>query len=272
MYAEATVIYADILFVINFSLDYLCLFIAGRLLNFKSTALRLILAAVMGGTYAFLPYITELAVYISLPLNLVFAGLMCLVSFGKMPVKRFLLGAVTYIVSSALMGGLITALYSLFGKSHQGVYAETGAFGFALACFASALITFLYGALSKRKIHTKSAQINLYIEGEKISARLLADSGNMVTEPFSSLPVIILSSSALPPPYDNPDHPDFPLKIRAIPFGTASGKGCFLGFRPDKIEIVRLGKKPLPADAYIAIDTFGNGYSGYDGIIPTSIM
>ena len=124
---------------------------------------------------------------------------------------------VTYIAASALMGGLITALYSLFGKSHQGVYAETGAMGFALACFASALIAFLFGIISKRKIHTKSAEINLYIAGEKISARLLTDSGNMVTEPFSSLPVIIISAAALPPPYDNPDRPDFPLKIRAIP-------------------------------------------------------
>ena len=272
LYAESVVIYADILFVINFSLDYLCLFLAARLLNLKAVAWRLVLAAAMGGAYAFLPYVAELAVYISLPLNLGFAGVMCFVSFGKMPIKRFLFAVVTYIAASALMGGLITALYSLFGKSHQGVYAETGAMGFALACFVSALIAFLFGIISKRKIHTKSAEINLYIAGEKISARLLADSGNMVTEPFSSLPVIIISAAALPPPYDNPDRPDFPLKIRAIPFGTASGKGCFLGFRPDKIEIVRLGKKPLPADAYIAVDTFGNGYSGYDGIIPTSIM
>jgi len=272
LYAEATVIYADILFIVNFSLDYLCLFICGRLLNRNSKAYKLVLSAVLGGLYAFLPYTIALPALIWLAVHLAFAAGMCFLSFGKQPLKRFLLTLLTFIASSALMGGLITAIYSLTGVASDGIYTETNAPTFALICLVSALIAFSYGIISKRKIHTRSASINIYVGGEKISARLLADSGNMVTEPFSALPVIIISSTALPYPYDNPESEAFPLKIRAIPFGTAAGKGCFLGFRPDKIEITRLGKPPLNTDAYIAVDTFGNTYSGYDGIIPISIL
>ncbi len=272
MYADVTVIYADILFVINFSLDYLCLFIAGRLLNRWSKPLRLVAAGVLGGLFSFVPYITQVPPYISLPLNLSMAAIICLIAFGYGGIKPFLLVTVTFMVSSALMGGVITALYSLSGRYSNGIYTEADAFSFAAICFVSAVIVFAYGMISKRKIHTRCAEVRIYLGKEKVSARLLADSGNLVTEPFSALPVIILSASALPPPYDDPESEIFPLQPRIIPFGTSAGGGCFMGFRPDRIDIIRLGKKPLRADAYIAVDTSQNRYSGYDGIIPTSIL
>ena len=57
MYEESIVIYSDILFLINFSLDYLCLFIAGRLLHRGGKAWRLLLGAAVGGLYSFIHYL-----------------------------------------------------------------------------------------------------------------------------------------------------------------------------------------------------------------------
>ncbi len=272
MYADEVVIYADLLFLINFSMDYLCLFITSRLLNRGGRIGRLVTASVIGALYSFVPYCISLNTVFFLILSLAAALFICLVAFGRHEGKDFIQTTVTFIVSSALMGGLITAIYNLFGKYHQGAYREISATSFALICLISAGVALSYGLICKRRIHTSSAELRLIIKNEIIRVRLLADSGNLVTEPFSALPVIIISSSAIPNPYNNPESEAFPLSLRAIPFSTAAGKGCFFGFRPDKIEILSLGKKPRTVAAYIAVDTTKNNYSGYDGIVPASLL
>ncbi|MBE6692907.1 MAG: hypothetical protein E7586_06270 [Ruminococcaceae bacterium] len=272
MYAETVVIYADLLFVINFSMDFLCLFITDRLLGCGRKALPLTIASVLGALYGFLPYSLNLPSAIIMLGNLVAAGVITLTAFGRQSLKRFFRTTAVFMVSSALMGGLITAIYNSSGKYHDGVYTEMTALSFAVICLISALTALCFGLIFRKKINTPSAEVCISIKDRQIRARLIADSGNLVTEPFSALPVIILSSSVLPKPYDNPESEFFPLSVRAIPFSTATGKSCFLGFRPDKIEIIRLGKKPTPAEAYVAVDTSNNNYSGYDGILPTSIL
>lgn len=272
MYAESTVIYADVLFAINFSMDFICLFITGRLLNRREKSLMLLCASAAGALYGFLPYCLPLSPILSLVANLISAGILCFIAFGIQSPKPFALTTVTFMVTSALLGGMVTAIYNLAGDYHNSTYREISAPSFALICILSALTALAYGIICRKKIHTASAEISISIGNKNIRARLIADSGNLVTEPFSALPVIILSSSALPKPYDDPESKLFPLAVRAIPFSTAAGSNCFFGFRPDKIEILRLGKKPKAVEAYIAVDTLGNNFSGYDGILPTSIL
>lgn len=272
MYAEETVIYSDILFLINFSLDYLCLFIAGRVLNCGGKASRLVIGAAMGGLYSFLPYLITLPAALSLPLNLLFAFLMTFAAFGRRGIKKLLLLWGSFIVSAALFGGLITAAYSLISQYSPDTTPEVTALSFCVICLFSAFIAFAYGFICRRKINTKTAEISFFADGNRFSVRLLADSGNLVTEPFSSLPVIIVVSASLPPPYDTPESEIFPLPIRAIPFRTSAGSSCFFGFRPERIVIVGLARKPRVIDAYIGIDTQNKSYSGYDGIIPTSLL
>lgn len=272
MYAETTVIYSDILFLINFSLDFLCLFIAGRILNCVPKTHRLLISSVLGGLYSFVPYITEFSVFVSLLLNISSAMLICFIAFGNRGTKKNLLLFGTFFSTCALIGGLITAFYAMSSNYSDGIYAETNAISFCLICLASAGIALAYGMISKKKIHVRSAEIRIYAGNERFGARLLVDSGNLVTEPFSSLPVIVISSTALPPPYDTPESEAFPFPIRAIPFNTSAGRSCFLGFRPDKIEILQPAKKPQRIDAFIGIDTGNRRYSGYDGLMPTSLL
>ena len=44
-------IYGDVLFVINFCMDFLSLYISGKLMHMKMSRLRLIIAATAGGIY-----------------------------------------------------------------------------------------------------------------------------------------------------------------------------------------------------------------------------
>ncbi len=272
MYAETVIIYADILFLINFSLDYLGLFVTSRLLNRKTKTKRLIIAGIIGGLYSFVPYYITINNILEFILHILTATLMVIIAFEFKALKETILSVLTFIVSSALFGGLITSVYNLLGIYNNGEYREISLVSFCVICVVSVSITLFYGFISRRKINTRWAQIRISHKGAKFDLNLLSDSGNLITEPFSALPVIIAVSSALPYPFDNPESESFPFSARAIPFSTATGKGCFFGFRPDKIELIILGKKPKTIDAYIAVDKQNRAYSGYDGIIPASLI
>ena len=272
MYAETTVIYSDVLFLINFSLDYLCLFIAGRILNRFSKVWRIVAAAAFGGLYSFLPYAFVTETYISLPLHILSAFVICMIAFGYKSHKQAIFLTLTFIVTSALFGGLISGIFSLSDQYSDGTYTEMSAASFCVICVMSAIIVFSYSLICGKRIHTRSARIRITLGKEKSELNLLCDSGNLVTEPFSALPVIIVSAACLPYPYDMPESEVFPLPIRIIPFTTSAGGSCFFGFRPSKIELLGIAKKPKSIDAFIGIDTQNKSYSGYDGLIPTSIL
>ncbi len=272
MYEETIVIYSDLLFLINFSLDFICLFITDRVLNCGAKTKFLLLASLFGGLYSFVPYLFEASPIITFPLHILASLVICFIAFSFRDARRFFTTALTFIVSSALLGGIITSVYSLSSRYSDGIYSETDAISFCLICVFSAFIALSYGMICKKKIHTKSVEVRILSGSEKIGARLLVDSGNLVTEPFSSLPVIVVASSALPFPFDSPESELFPKPIRAIPFSTSAGRSCFFGFRPDKIEIIRIGQKSKIVEAFIGIDTERQTYSGYDGLMPSSLL
>ncbi len=272
MYASSSVIYADVLFVINFATDFLSLFITSRILNCGGRTIRLVSGAVFGGLYAFVPYILPPMGVFTAVVHLAAAAVICLIAFRTSGFGRFLLTAMTFVASSALLGGLISAFFAMSSQYTDFNYAEMTPLGFLIICLISAAVALLYGLLAKRKVNTKSARVRLFQDGQSIDLSLLVDSGNLVTEPFSALPVIVVSSTALPPPYDTPESGSFPLPIRLIPFKTSAGGDCFYGFRPTEIYLLRLGGKPKRIDAYIGIDTKTKSFSGYDGLMPSGLI
>lgn len=273
MYIANDVVYADVLFVINFAADFLCLFIAGRINKRGGRLARLISAAAAGGLYAFLPYAAGgIPAPLQITAHLAAAALMVFIAFGTCSgIKRFFLTYLSFAVTAALLGGLMTAVYNLSGGT-DGTYFSGGRLKFLFICVISAAAALIYGFVTRNGKKAKSCEVRIYLGGEKIDVRLLIDSGNLVSEPFSALPVIVLSSTALPPPYDMPQSEFFPLPLRAIPITTGAGKGCLYGFRPEKAELIGPAKKPTKIEAYIGIDTVTGSFSGYDGLMPAELV
>ena len=269
MYTESGIIYADVLFAINFAMDFLCLFIAGRINRRAGKTWRMLAAAAVGALYAFLPYLlADIPALAMLPIHLAAAALITLLAFGRgYGAKKFWLTAAAFIISAALIGGLMNAVYSATGADISG-----GRLRFVIIGIISAAAAIIYGLLYRTNIKTRSCEIRIYANGEKIPARLLVDTGNLVSEPFSALPVIVLSYSVLPPPLDMPESDIFPLPLRLIPYKTGGGESCLYGFLPDRIDLVTpLGAK-RKVDAYIGIDVNTKAYSGYDGLMPGELV
>jgi stage II sporulation protein GA (sporulation sigma-E factor processing peptidase) len=203
---EVFIIYADILVLINFVLDFLSVFIAGRLTSRKFKTLRVLAASLFGALYSLVYYILyPVEWYFLLPMHVIAASIICLIAYKVSSFKDFAKLTAVFILSAALLGGILNAVYGLSGTFSEGVYTEISAPSMILIALISTLVALGYAILCKKKTVYKSMRADIYIDDRPIKVDLLVDSGNLVTEPFSSLPVIILRSSALPPPLDKPE-------------------------------------------------------------------
>ena len=108
-------VYADLLFLINFSMDFLCLFLSVKLLHLRQVTWRMLLAAALGGVYSVLALFLEVSSLVALAIDVGACVGMCAVCVaGKgVRVPRLLLFCGTYFGISALMGGGMTAIYQM---------------------------------------------------------------------------------------------------------------------------------------------------------------
>ncbi len=191
MYTE---IYGDIYILVNFTMDYIALYITSRILKRRAGKARMIISALIGAVYALLLLVYSGNSLISFILTLFSGGLLTYIAFGK---KGFITTYLIYIMSSFLLGGTMTLIFSLLRKimpgiSFSGNAARGGFFIAAVICFFLSLI---FSRLSE-KCHSKSVcSVSTEISGVTISEQALCDSGNLLREPISGLPVVILCNS-----------------------------------------------------------------------------
>lgn len=296
-----TVLYADVLFFVNFSMDFISVWASSYLCSKERRALRMSLAAALGGVYGVFAVAVGLSGVFAYVSAWAVSVLMSLCAFG-MPVgfADILRQSALIWGSGALLGGLMTAFLSLFGGggvSGGGTggtngYAAGGAgtaaggsptFTFTAAAAAAALyITVRVIARTKAR---KNITATVFLGEKKAVFTALCDSGNLLRDPISGTPVMTVCEKALFPLIGEPsaaalsrcrpeELKDLPLKIRIIPRKTDTGAGISAAFLPDKVEISENGKRkktslrclvaPLPLPE--------NYFGGHNASFPTDAL
>lgn len=268
MYAEETVVYADVLFFINFAVDFLCLCLSAFLLRRQLRPRRVCLAALWGALYSFFPYFVLLKPWALLICHLSAAALTVFIAAGGRNKKAFLSFFGSFFITECLAGGAVTGIKNLLAATGK----EPSPRGMTAAVLVAAAAALGYALLFRKSTGRSSVFLKIVCRDVCVTAHLLVDSGNLVSEPFSALPVIFVSSAVFPYPMDTPDPRKYPVPLRAIPFRTASGEGVLFGFLPDEIKLLNGKKHKKLTEAYIAVDTLSSGFSGYDGLMPACLL
>jgi stage II sporulation protein GA (sporulation sigma-E factor processing peptidase) len=260
-------VYADVLFLVNFFMNSLVLYITGRLLR-KNPKLRRILAgsAFCSGLYCFILFTLGLS-WFTVALTLVLLSFGVFIAFYPLTPKRFALTvAVAFGVTVTLGGAAFGLYYMLYSPySNFGFGLPGGGFPLAILISSSAaiyiLLRFIMKRLEKSHLH-KQVFYNTYIwlNGLKTESTGMVDTGNCLVEPISRSPVVVAEAAALRPVLPQGINDLFRFgnendirrvveefnagglntRIRLIPYKSASGgSGMFIGFKPDKIEIVK---------------------------------
>lgn len=271
-----TVIYADVLFLINFSMDFIALSAAASLGAIPKKALRLCLAAGLGAIYGVSATVSGLPAALQTALAFLVCLSMCFAAFGGCGgILRFLRQCLIFFGCSALLGGIMTAVLS-HSSTMQGKNLPV------LIVSSAVVVYFIISAVRERK-SAAFARVSVTVNEATASFEALCDSGNLLREPFSKKPVILASRHALTKLFDKETLDSIitcspsvllrgDLKPRLIPQKTANSSSLICAVCPKK-TVISAGKRTLQKDCYIGIiDCPENHFGGYAATLPTILL
>ncbi len=245
------VIYADILFIINFFITLLMLLVTAKLSKRETKTARLVAASVLGGLYSMI-ILADIPAPASLASKLLSAVPIVLTAFGFKRIKRFVYTYLLFIFSSFIFLGITVGCCMLFkteyiAVNNDTVYFDVTAKGLLLCAFASYLISCAAVRLYNKKLSAGEIYTLKIINGDKeVTLLALSDTGNRLREPFSDSPVIVASEEKLKDVFSD-------KHLRYIPAHTVSSSAYLEAFKPDKIYIkTSKGEKEIE-NAYVAL-------------------
>ncbi len=279
-------IYADVLFIINFSMDFLSLYIVGRLMHFVMGTGRMMAGASIGALYGVLELLLDLPPLRQTALTLGVLCIMCLVAFGWKSFRTYMTSVGLTFGVGMLIGGIMTSAFLKLGNAVSyleiggtiaTVYGDLPVWKFAVFALLSALVTWLLGKLFRRKRSQRACLVRMRFDGKEREFPALVDSGNLLEEPVSGTPVIFLKGKAakllpknlLMAMKNGAASLSLPEagRLRVIPSRTVAGDGILLAAMPEKVAL-RTGRGWETRRALVAVDFSEGDFGGFDVLVP----
>ena len=112
---------------------------------------------------------------------------------------------------------------------------------------------------------TVCATVEITHAARHIALTALVDSGNLLRDPLTQLPVIVISRQAAARLMDKPE---FAPGMRLISVRTVAGSALMPIFRPRQIRLLLPGGWQ---DVRAVVGLSPEGYSGYQALVPASV-
>lgn len=262
------IVYIDLYFFLNTTLDALCIYITSRILAIVTRPWRLLLGAAFGGTFS----VFLLLLPIGKPLCiLLFVGsllLCCLIAFPQKSLSQFLKNCLFFFLSLSLLGGSVSALQSVLGISFQNQKIGIGTV--CLLLFFSISIA-LYLSLAKRRFQTRMITLSIILNNTHFHLSALVDSGNLLIEQTSGLCACLIAKEVFEDLFAK-NKPPTPNTSQKIEITTPSGHASLNGFVVENAYTVRRCKKHNLKPFFLAIDEQSISYGGCDMLISPTIL
>lgn len=291
-------IYLDIIFVENVLMNYIILFATLVVIKVKNKRqqIKLFLSSIIGSTYALIVYLGILPIYSNLVAKIILSVVMIYVAFRPLNMKQLLKQLLIFYLVSFVFGGCTFALIYFIKpenvKIHNGVFVGTYPIKVALlAGVVAFIITEIAFKINRNKLnrHNTFFCIKIY-DGEKmLKVNALLDSGNMLKEPISGMPVIIIEKETLSKliseeilnyiediiggdeKEDKDGIQQYLSKIRMVPFmSIGKDNGMLVGIRVDKVKIetedINIEKENVIVGIYNNKLTKDNKYNALIGL------
>lgn len=266
-----TVIYVDVLFLINFFMTVLILLVTSAFAQQRVKTWRLLCGGLIGGVYSLVILADHLPFVLSASGKVLSAAAIVLAVFSWQGAKQYLKNVVVFFISSMVMLGIIIALWfifeppgvvirneSLYFDVSTGVLLFSGVAAYLIACLA---VRIYQHAVSKKQLYVLTVKCG----SKTAQLTALADTGNKLREPFSGHSVIIAEKSRV-----------FLLSreqpLRIVPFDTLGGRGLMECFRPEQVTVVSKGKSFEIHDVYIALSDMDFSKKPFNAIFNPAIL
>ena len=229
-------VYAEYLFLENFLMGILILYLSGKIAGLTTSKKRLILGGILCGLFSFIIFVRNMGMLLGVLVKIAFSLLLAHVAFDK----KILKGTILIYIVSVFMGGMTILLLYLIrirGLTNNAVL-YVGDITYMNVVFGAVvsyitIIAFSKVMEAKQLKERVFTTITIEIEGHTVIHRALIDSGNFLRDPLSGKAVAIISQSAAVQ-FKNMDHVDFSSRYCLIPYHAIGTKnGMLEGYRVD---------------------------------------
>lgn len=290
--SKNVIIYIDILVCCNLLLNYLLLLSASQYTFCTPKKVRVILSSVLGGLYSIISIFPGLPFFIILTSKILCCYLMCLIAFGH---KNILRNFFIFLAYNLLFSGLMLILWVFVSPSgmnfHNGiVYFNISTPVLIISTIIAYMFINIYTLITKKvPIPVVDYDVIIEYKEKEVTVKGFVDTGNFLSDIFSSTPVVICNISALKDIlpeevvvkltqtdylYDNYDDINsiVGIKFRIIPYSTISGHRLLPAFKPDKFILRDKNRAIGIDDVYIGLSNELISNRDYDIILNPMIL
>jgi len=262
------VYYIEYVFAENFFIDFILLFITGKLIKKNIIYRRLIVASVLGALYVILTaYIgREFMTYFIVKFSV--SVLMLMIAYDSKGILANVRVILCFYITSLIMVGIITSLYYLD-------YDKLTVNAIVLSIFLGyAALHFFFREIKARiEKNNYMRSVILGINNKSKNLRAFIDTGNELTDPMTGKPVIVVNIECIrnilgedlydgilcfyknkSSNYENLMNMNSNVKLRIVKYNTISSIGekmiCIV---PDNLEIMDKDKNIMKVDAIIGL-------------------
>ena len=257
-------IYLDVVIIENLIMNSIIIYATAIITKSKIKHIRILISSLIGAIYSVLSYISNLAIFSNLFTKILLSIIMVYIAFNPKDIKA--LGKITllFYLTSFVFGGVAFAMIYIIKP--QNILMKDGLFLgtyplktiFIGAIVASIiLITGFKVVKSKKKKKDMFCNINIKIKGKEKKIKVMVDTGNLLKDPISGMPVIVIEHTEL---YDilpkellnnlekilGGDLKGIPedikneylSKLRVIPYSSLGKQnGMILGIKADEVKV-----------------------------------
>lgn len=273
-------IYVDVVLTENLIMNYIILLATAIVLKQDIKHIRLLVASLIGGFYSLVSYASVLEIYSMWVLKVVLSIVIVYIAYNPQSLKKLWRNLLIFYLTSFVFGGAAFAL--IYVVKPQDILMRNGLFlgtyplkivilggivGFILIIVAFKLV--------KSKISKKDmfCEMEFKMNDEIIKTRTMIDTGNLLKEPITNTPVVVVEHTLL---YDcmpkeilnnleailGGDFENIPedikmkyiSKLKLIPFSSLGKQnGMIVGIKPEYIKIMQEEKNIVKKDVIIGI-------------------
>lgn len=255
-------VYVDVVFMENLFMNYIILFATAVINKVEIRLIRILISSILGSIYAIVSYTNILSNSTGLIIKILLSVAMIYIAFYPESLKRFMKQLLIFYLATFTFGGVAFALLYFIRPGEilieNGIYIGTypikiallgGIVGFVIITIAFNIIK---GKISKKDMF---CDISIYINSKRKEMRAMIDTGNLLKDPITGMPVIIVEKEELKSllPVEILENLDkivngeieniknieqFINRFRVIPFNSLGKQnGLLLGIKADKIII-----------------------------------
>ncbi len=266
------IVYVDILFIINFSVDYIVLLLTSMIFHFQMRKWRGVVTAFLLAVYGIWALLICGSYILLIVTAFLSVAVACRFSYPIRGLKMLLKCMFVFMLLSFMIGGLVEVLFRITGHLTQQIGGERDGkqvIVFAGLALLSGIMIHIGNRLLDKGCRVRYIDIKFSIFNKDFKATLLVDSGNLVYEPLSGRHVLFVTEKYAKRSgflhYIN-NNENILKRKRVLCIDTANGKRAIDAYLCDQ---VKLSDKMVSGAVAIM---YGGENEIYDGVFPSALL